>query len=407
MRKVLSVRKPYIENIGTQTRLVYTVRDETGTETALWYEVASEYAEYLCPERSDGIVVNLLLYAMERKYDIECEAAMSEQLYYQLTEQLIPSIARNIKKYHTIQISAPLDSNPLPSAKAVGASISGGVDSFYTVLRHVNRKESTFNVTHLAFFNAGASGAEGGDVARQTYKERIEWIRDVADQLGKKMVCVDTNLNEFLRQEHESSHTFRTLAIPLVLQKLFCKYYFASGLGYENFSFSVADTAHYDLLNTRCLSTENLTFYSSGGEATRTDKIKFISDFPITYPKLNVCIAEAVNCNRCDKCRRTMLALYAIGRLDRYSEAFDVEYFKKHKHAYFAKMMAFQSWKGNIVRCDWQDSYDLIKKEVTIFDRIAGFFIRCYRIVRRKVYATDFGKKLWRSYIAAKKKRAR
>ena len=36
------------------------------------------------------------------------------------------------------------------------------------------------------------------------------------------------------------------------------------------------DTAYYDLLNMQCLSTKNLFFYSSGAEAGRYDKVKFI-----------------------------------------------------------------------------------------------------------------------------------
>ena len=104
------------------------------------------------------------------------------------------------------------------------------------------------------------------------YKQRIDWIQSVADELEKPLVCVDTSANEFLKQNHEQTHTFRTLSIPLAMQKLFSKYYFSSGIPFKNFEFAKLDTATYDLLNVQCISTDNLTFYSSGGEVKRLEK---------------------------------------------------------------------------------------------------------------------------------------
>lgn len=369
-RKVLRVGRPYIEDLQQEQGARLCVKiDIPGKEGyILWYETDAKYKDYLCTERSDGFVVNLLLYAMEHQLDIECDQCLTERLYYQLTEYLIPSISKNIDKYSLINILAPLDSSPLSSANAVGASLSGGVDSFYTLLRHINRKESSFNITHLTFFNAGASGEFGGDEARTRYKERIEWIHDVAEELDAEMICVDTNANELLHQNHEATHTFRTLAIPLLLQKLFDKYYFSSGFSFRDFGFDKMDTAHYDLLNIECLSTDTLTFYSSGGESTRLEKLEYISNFPITYKRLNVCVSEAVNCSRCEKCRRTIVGLYAIGKLHLYEKVFDINYFEQHKHKYISDSIKY------LESHDWPDAYKKLKVDhkISILDYCLG-----------------------------------
>lgn len=357
--KMLHIGKPYIEDVPKKNsvRLCVKINVPDKDDYILWYETDEKYRKYLCTERSDAFVVNLLLYAMEHQLDIECAQCVTERLYYQLTEYLIPSISKNIDRYSPITVSASLDASVLPTANAVGASLSGGVDSFYTLLHHIDRKESSFNITHLTFFNAGASGEFGGEEARTRYKERIEWIRDVADELSAEMICVDTNANEFLHQNHEATHTFRTLAIPLLLQKLFGRYYFSSGFSFRDFEFDKIDTAHYDLLNVECLSTDALTFYSSGGEATRLEKLEYISGFPITYNRLNVCVSEAVSCSRCEKCRRTMVGLYAIGKLHLYEKVFDVKYFEQHKHEYVSDAIKY------LKSLDWPETYQKLKAE--------------------------------------------
>lgn len=272
----------------------------------------------------------------------------------------------------------------------------GGVDSFYTLLKNVNRKEKTFSITHVTFFNAGASGPRGGDWARERYRDRIAWIQGVASEYDLKMVCVDTNINEFLNQDHEPTNTFRTLAIPLILEKLFAKYYFASSYEFEKFRFVYMDTAYYDLLNLPCISTESTTFYLDGAETSRCGKLEFIASNKTVQEKLNVCTAEVHNCGKCDKCRRTILGLYAVGCLDQFKDSFDIDYFYKHKHEFFRVMCALRRWNECAVKHEWNEIYQKIRQEVTLIDEIGGFGVLLYRIVRRKVYKTSWGKKLYK-----------
>lgn len=179
MNNTLKIGAPYLTNSPKKGYMrLYSKLSIGSTEKYdVWYEVEEKFASYFTLERSDGLLVNLLLYAMEHSLDIECEAEVSEKLYYQLTEYLIPSISSKIEKYHRIKIDAKLSSEILSIANGGGASLSGGVDSFYTLLRHLNRKEEDYNISCLTFFNAGASGNFGGDDARELYLSRIDWIK--------------------------------------------------------------------------------------------------------------------------------------------------------------------------------------------------------------------------------------
>ena len=381
----LRIGKPYLEHVMGKVRVCASISQEEHEPYIAWYEFETKYEEYICIERADAFVINVLLYAMEHGLDIECEQVLSEKLYYHINEYLIPCISKNIRKYQRILVDAPISNEKLECKNAVGASLSGGVDSFYTLAKHISRKEKSFEITHLTFFNAGASGSYGGEEARKKYLDRIDWIKEVADCVNKEFICVDTNFNEFLKQDHRSTHTFRTLSIPLVLQKLFAKYYFATGYALPHFEFCSIDTADYDLLNVACFETETISFYASGIEATRMDKLKEIVNFEITEQYLNVCVSEAVNCGKCEKCRRTMMGLYALGKLEKYKAVFDLDYFNDHRESYFDLVYAKRD------EHDWAEIYALMNKnEFTIRNYLIGtsmrLFVKAKKIAKKIIY---------------------
>lgn len=319
---------------GGKSRLVYDLICESNDkfpQYSLFYQVDNEYEDFLTYEVADSCVVCLLLYAMQHNLAIVSKVPISERLHKQLTEYLIPAISQNIKMYYQIDILAE-KVNLHYDNNAVGAGLSCGVDSFYSILKNLKHgKESGLNITHLCFFNAGATGMFGGEEARCVFEERGQNFKGVADKLGCKLLMCDSNMNEFLHQEHEMTHTFRTLSIPLALQKLFHLYYFASSYEYNCFKFSSFDTSYYDILTLPSLSNQNIRFELVGGETTRQGKVSYISEFPVTYDALNVCINGVTNCCTCRKCRRTMLNLYLAGKIDEYRSAFNVDWFYANK----------------------------------------------------------------------------
>lgn len=316
---------------GGKARLCFDLVYPAGSYE-LWYEVDEKYSEYLCDEISDAAVVCVLLWAMEREYDIESEAPISERLNNQLNNYLIPAISKNIKRYKKISIISDVSSvcfNP----KGVGTGLSCGVDSFYTVMKNIaHGKNSMLNITHLCFFNAGSMGLYGGESARKTYIDRIEKFKKVAEELELEFLGCDSNMSEFLIQENEMSHVFRTLSVPLAMQKLFSLYYFASSYEFADFKFTDFDPSYYDILTLPLLSNQNIRFELVGAETTRIGKISYISNFDIVKNNLHVCITDVDNCGKCRKCKRTMLDAEIIGKLDDYNNVFDVAKFKKNSY---------------------------------------------------------------------------
>ncbi len=329
----LKINKPYIVDNRLYSKIEYgkNVFD-------LYFEVEKEYSNYLCVENADAFLVSLIPFIVKHNCDVEIDSPISSKIYYQLTNYLLPILCKEFKK-KPIKIDCKLGNFDFHS-NGVGASVSLGVDSFYTLLKHKNTKDTQYNITHLTFFNAGSHGNYGGEDARKLFHKRLKTIKAFCEESNYKLVTVDTNMNEFIMMEHKKTHSFRTLGCVLALQKLFGKYYFASGYYYNEMKIDKEASAHYDTLNVQCLSNGNITFYSSGIEVSRIEKVNFISSFTETYRWLNVCIKTDSNCGECSKCIRTEAELDSIGMLDKYNCVFDVDKFKKKKISILRKIIA-------------------------------------------------------------------
>jgi hypothetical protein len=73
----------------------------------------------------------------------------------------------------------------------------------------------------------------------------------------------------------------------------------------------------------RLLSTNTLKVIHHGSTHRRVDKVEEIADWDIPQNLLRVCVegnfeSEFWNCSRCEKCVRTMIPLYALGKMERY-----------------------------------------------------------------------------------------
>ena len=283
--KVLEIRQPYIKRIGNKSRLCSDISWGDRSRT-LWFEVESEYEECLCTERIDSFLVALLPYAMIENLNIHSDGYVSEKLLYQLKTILLPSLSANIAEFHSIDIDAKRDGTVLESKNAVGTALTCGVDSFYTVLKHLDTDLEGFRLTHLTYFNIMNSAIWQGreDSSREFSNARINYVKPAAEKLGLKLVTVDSSLDKFYNNlNYLATYAFRFCGTVLALQKLFGKYYWSSGHPFSQFNLTIDDITYFDLLSVQCVSNENITFYSTGSEITRLEKTEYISDFAVPY----------------------------------------------------------------------------------------------------------------------------
>ncbi len=106
-----------------------------------------------------------------------------------------------------ITVDAEVRGGPMERASGVACFFSGGVDSFYTLLKH--REE----ITHIIFVH-------GFDISLEQHELRAQASRmayEVSREWGKSLIEVETNLRSFsdasvgwVHQRSETTHTLST-----------------------------------------------------------------------------------------------------------------------------------------------------------------------------------------------------
>lgn len=332
----LQIGIPFIRQNGNRTQLIAKITESDKPSYELWYETSAEYGKYFVSDRIDAFLVALLPYAMQNCLDIISDSTVSEKLELQISKFLMPILSRYSDIYNEITVSVKNKSDVnINSEKGCATGFSRGVDSFDTIKDALECGDQS--LTHLTFFNVGSHRSTGNYTKEQSvklYNDRLKTTVESSKIFNLPLVDVNSNLGEHLTLPYVQIHHFCSFSAVLALQKLFKNYYYSSGYSIDNFSIKKCDkgSAFYEPLLSALLSTESTTFYITGLNKTRLDKIKSISEFEPSYDNLNVCYYEDKNCGKCEKCSRTQLELMSIDKLDLYKNSFDIDSFEKTKN---------------------------------------------------------------------------
>jgi hypothetical protein len=160
------------------------------------------------------------------------------------------------------------------------------------------------------------------------------------NDLKLPLVTLDSNINEILSMNYMATSTYRIAAAALAMQKLFKTFYLSSGHSVLHFKVNPSDSGQYDAYLLNMLSTDETDFLSTGETYSRLEKTEIVSTFLPSYRYLNVCTSTVKNCSRCGKCKRTMVTLDVLGKLDLYSGVFDLRDYQKHRSQYFGSILS-------------------------------------------------------------------
>jgi len=340
---MITINYPEIVKVDEKSRLT-TMLDIDGEQKELWFEVDEEYEKYLCYERSDACLIGVLQYAMRKKHDITCLAPVTGELLYNLNHHLFPVLCKTVGSFYHPKIFAEATSQSLENHGAVGTGMSCGVDSLHAVANHYNPTDAyTPKLTHLIVYNVAHFHTTGfknygkNKIKEETYAH----AKEAAKALNLPLIETNSNIYECLACGHQWTY-FMGYAI-LSMQKLWKTFLFASSYDYSKFTLDNHDSkcpGYYDLLSMNCFSTSQLRIYSEGGGVDRVEKTSVVADFYIAPKYLLVCWVKGSNCGVCSKCRRTMLTLDILGKLDNFKDSFPVDYYRTHLDDYLKWLVA-------------------------------------------------------------------
>ena len=193
-----------------------------------------------------------------------------------------------------------------PSRRRSLSAFTGGVDSFYTL---VKQRES---ITDLLFVH-------GFDIplAQTSFRERVGARLDAAAKAhGKNLLQVETNLRELVDPVAEwgfIAHGAAIASVALLLGDTFSTFFIPSTHSYAD----LGPRGSHVVLD-HLWSTEHVEVVHDGAEATRIRKVQRIATEAAVLDSLRVCwrSSDDYNCSKCDKCLRTMASLEILDALD-------------------------------------------------------------------------------------------
>jgi hypothetical protein len=279
------------------------------------FELKYKVSEGPLAKSSDPFLAAALFPAMKTGQPLHISGTVSPKLLA-ATQRMQDTYHKWFPEFQKIPLQAEprLSDNVNPTAE-VGLFFSGGVDSFYTLLKHQDEITKLILINGFMYENAS-----------QRPKVTNE-IRRVAEELGKSLIVVEVNIREFSDQYTYWEDQYAGVAmasVGLLLSPQFRKFYFASSFSYEYWK----PTAIHPLLEP-LFSTEALKFEINGSEADRPEKIARIAKSDLALSSLRTCSKKySYNCGQCEKCLRTMIALQAVGALERcptFNQQLDIE----------------------------------------------------------------------------------
>jgi len=283
-----------------------TVKIECGDDLSkeIWYRSSIGPLSDTC----DFIVPACLIPAMSTQSSLKIPGKVSANLMHGV-ENIQQIFKTWDSRFSILDIQTEgISEKPAESAGKVASFFSGGVDSSYTLLKHLDEIDSVIFV-------------HGFDIPLANEALRAEAskaIRTVAGRLGKELIEVETNLRDFsdLFVKWGSDYHGSALAsIALLLSPHFKRIYIPASDTYED----LCPTGSHPLIDP-LWSTETVRIIHDGCEADRVGKTALLAKNDLILEHLRVCWENrggAYNCCECEKCLRTMINLKINGALER------------------------------------------------------------------------------------------
>lgn len=327
---------------GEWTRLVADITSDfqrNDSEKNIWVAVKNENTDMLTTDSYNMFLLYPLYMAMYYKSDMHLHGTVSEQLYSNVNTYLQPIMCSFSDDLKCVNVSVDGFRETEGTHHLVGTGISGGVDCLSTIYTHYETEQYEENKINALFMTNFATDMDV--TKRDLYRERCKAMKRIADALSLPFYEVDCNFDSFLALGDRCSY-FALYSCAFALERALGKYYISSSLSYgevlkwhdnsRNRDWSeFADPYAIPLMESK-----GLKLISDGCQYSRSEKTEMISDWEVAQKYLYVCSGKKsiVNCCECIKCKRTLLPLDAMGKLDSFSGVFDIEKYREHKKEY-------------------------------------------------------------------------
>jgi hypothetical protein len=285
----------------------------------LTFTFAKEEQKFLT-ERHDGFLINMLLMGMHLGENIEVRGVISERLFFGIEDYQLAYQAWYPKLLSKIEISPSSLVIPKNSqVKGVGQAFSGGVDSSFTLAKHIPefQKAQSMLVTHALQVEGFGNFKLAVDIKNKIKIDQIAFL----NQFGIKFLNPRTNIRQFTDgilswglqngvslsgMIHNYGNLFNRFFIP------------------SNYPFTFGRPAGTTQKTVHLLSTESTEIYYDGTGYDYYKKIDFLADWGKVNKTLRPCSNDYtdygfINCGQCNKCLRVKMHLEITDNLKNFN----------------------------------------------------------------------------------------
>jgi hypothetical protein len=290
--------------------------DRPGQIEQLWFDVAEEHAPFLSRTGNPWLAC-LAPLAAKLGEPIRLSLPV-DRLLLRNVHELMVIWQSWYPRLHRVDVAADTtDSLPAAGGTRTAAFFSGGVDSFFTILRA--REPGAIKIDDLISIG-------GFDILLRNlpvFERRRSRQAAVAESLGCKFVDLITNLRDTRIEKAGWSpllHGSALAAVGLALEGRYRRMLIGSTGDYASLvplgSHPLTDPLH---------STSGTQVLHDGATHNRRSKFEYLSRSEVVLKNLHVCfrVASEDNCGICEKCIRTMAMLELLGGLEQ-AEGFPV-----------------------------------------------------------------------------------
>lgn len=304
-----------IELVETSTRCELRASVYSDTVTSpfpLWYRFPSGSSEFIDATDGSPLLAACLLPAMVAGERLEISLPVSKRLF-----NSIPHIQAIHKSWNPflspVEISCDVRVQGDHSIRRAGMFFSTGVDSFYSLIKSTMNHRFSYGAVDSLLVIDGFP--EMDDRKKDIFEEVLRNTRVIADHFEKEIVLTATNIKDLMGTfgiPWMFGHGAALASVGLALGS-FARIHIPSTFSYAKL-YPIGTHPVLDPL----WSSELTEFVHDGCEATRLEKVKFISQSQIVLDTLRPCFSTAnlgFNCGRCIKCSQTMVQLHLAGAL--------------------------------------------------------------------------------------------
>jgi len=312
MLRIGNIKKHKTE---TQCILTALVNSDNGfyNDFQVWHKYPLEYYDKVSTS-GNSFLAACILPAMRLGENLLIEEKVSKKLlagvgtFMQIINKWKPD-------YKIIKIAHSGYEENKSCGKETGMFFSGGVDSFYTLLKNENSPPGeTDKIKYLLFVRGFDIYVKNEDI----YEEALSHVKKVSSAYNKSLMPIETNVREISRRliDWDMYHGAAMASVALGVEILFKEIHISASQSYKHLK-----PWGVHPLTDPLWSTESLVFVHDGCEASRVEKILWqLGKSQVALDNLRVCWENRqgmLNCCECEKCLRTMLNLHAAGALDK------------------------------------------------------------------------------------------